>query len=255
MVSVSSLKEIDRYALDTLNSVINRCVAAYARFEFHTVFHTLHNYCSGELSALYLDILKDRLYCEETDGELRRAAQSALFHILDSLIRLLAPILVFTAEEVWGQFNAGKEKSESVHYTSFPGLVEGVGMTDDQRELWKTMFSVRQKVSKALEESRAAKNIGSSLEASVIIEGPDEILDSISRTEEIEDFFIVSEVKLQQIDPSQDPGPQSPPSDRIMVRINRVSGKKCPRCWKYASQLEPVPEYDEACPRCAGVVG
>jgi isoleucyl-tRNA synthetase len=252
---LSHMKEIDLYALDNLNNIIRRCEAAYARFEFHTVFHTLHNYCSQDLSALYLDILKDRLYCERANGPLRKAAQTTLYHILDSLVRLLAPILAFTCEEVWSQFNSGKDKPDSVHYTGFPDLIDGVDLSEKKREQWRTMFSVRQKVSKALEESRAAKKIGSSLEAEVVIQGPRDILDTLAETQDIEDFFIVSSVKLEELQEGIDPGSQSGAADRIIVKITRVSGEKCPRCWKYSADLKPVEGFDPACPRCAQVVG
>jgi len=101
MVAVDKMRELDRFALETLNGIIKRCTTAYEQYEFHTVFHTLHNYCTVELSSLYLDILKDALYCEKTDGPIRRSAQSALHHILSALVKLMSPILAFTAEEVW----------------------------------------------------------------------------------------------------------------------------------------------------------
>ncbi len=253
LVPPEEMKEIDLYALDTLNSVINRCVAAYSRFEFHTVFHGLHNYCSGELSAIYLDILKDRLYCENTEGPLRRAAQTALYHILDALVKLLSPILVFTAEEVWSQFNPGSEKAESIHYTGFPELIPGVELSQEKRDRWKVMFSVRHKVSKALEESRAAKQIGSSLEAKVVINGPKEIIETLEQAEDIEDFFIVSEVGLAHSNPKEES--ESRDMDAVEVSIQKVKGEKCPRCWKYADKLEDVKGYEPACPRCSSVVG
>ena len=126
MVPFDELRALDRYALSELNRIIERVKRAYDQFEFHMVFHTLHNYCTVDLSSLYLDILKDRLYCERTDGNLRRSAQTALHHILSALIRLMGPILAFTAEEVWSQFQQNGTERASVHLTSFPDTLDKV---------------------------------------------------------------------------------------------------------------------------------
>lgn len=254
MVPVDRMRDLDRFALDGLNRVIHRVNAAYRDFEFHVVFHTLYNYCSVDLSSLYLDILKDRLYVERSDGELRRSAQTALHHILNALVRLMAPILSFTAEEVWSAFVTGNDSPWSVHLSSFPGPVAGVELTEDQRSRWDTALLVRQHVSKALEESRAEKVIGSSLEAKVLIEAPDEVVDLISSIEEPKDFFIVSHLELRPTGRAPEQSEDESKVPGLRVTVSRAEGDKCPRCWVRTPEIGLSKEYPEVCLRCARVL-
>jgi isoleucyl-tRNA synthetase len=254
MVPVKDMEEMDRFALDTLNRTIERCLKAYERYDFHVVFHTLHNYCTVDLSSLYLDILKDRLYCEKTDGPLRRSAQSALYHVQSALVRLMAPILVFTAEEVWSRFAGNEARDRSVHLTAFPEPIPDVGLSEDQREKWITLLEIRQKVAKALEEARAEKLIGSSLEAKIVLEAPSAVLDLIAAIDEPHDFFIVSQLETRVTDEKVN---EEEPADKaagVTVEVKRADGEKCPRCWKYYTELFPIEDYPDACSRCAGVV-
>jgi len=252
MVPPERLRALDRFALDTLNRVVERVVRAYENFDFHVVFHSLYNYCTVDLSSLYLDILKDRLYCERSDGEYRRSAQTALHYILSALVRVMAPILTFTAEEVWSTFDAGKDKPSSVHLAPFPDPVPHVDLDEAERTNWKNMLVVRQVVSKALENARAAKQIGSSLEASVLIRVPDEIAYTISSMEDPEGFFIVSKLDVQQTGPTPEdwftivyPG---------VVEVTKAPGDKCPRCWVWSPAIGCDTVYPEVCPRCARVL-
>ena len=153
LMEPSQMRQLDRFALERLNRIIQRVRTAYNDFEFHTVFHTLYNYCTVDLSSLYLDILKDRLYVEKADGAMRRSAQTALYHILSALVRLMAPILSFTSEEVWSLFGKESGGESSVHLASFPEPIRGAEMADAERSRWETMVALRQEVSKALEES------------------------------------------------------------------------------------------------------
>ncbi len=254
MVAPANMRALDRYALDRLNRVIQRVTKAYDNFDFHVVFHTLYNYCTVDLSSLYLDILKDRLYVETTKGELRRSAQTALHHILSALVRLMAPVLVFTAEEVWSSFDADPRKLASVHMTGFPNLVEGVSLTDEERLRWDSMAALRQEVSKALEESRAAKLIGSSLEASVVIHAPEALAQTIRSMEDPEGFFIVSQLQVQGTDDPAAPTDGSNDLPGVRIEVKKAEGDKCPRCWVWSPQLGSDRDYPEVCPRCAGVL-
>jgi isoleucyl-tRNA synthetase len=249
MVPVNEMRQLDRFALYRLNGVISRIRKAYDDFEFHVVFHTLYNYCTVDLSSLYLDILKDRLYVEKTDGKLRRSAQSALYQILSALVKLMAPILVFTAEEVWAVFN--KDNAGTVHVTSFPDPVPGVDLTEEESVRWDLMSALRQDVAKALEEARASKVIGSSLEAKVLIQATDDMAKAVVDTQDPEGFFIVSQLEVQSTGPAPAESEELPPAK---ITVTRAEGGKCPRCWTWNPGVGADEVYTEVCPRCAGVL-
>ncbi len=254
MMPFDELRALDRYALSELNRIIERVKRAYDQFEFHMVFHTLHNYCTVDLSSLYLDILKDRLYCERSDGNLRRSAQTALHHILSALVRLMGPILAFTAEEVWAQFKQNGTDRGSVHLTSFPDILDKVEVAPEERARWEKVFALRKDVSKKLEEARAAKMIGSSLEAKILVEAPDEYIDAVLKTEQPEDFFIVSQLETTATGPTPEESDAGPGLPGVKITVSRVGGEKCPRCWKWSTGIGESKEYPDICPRCAGVM-
>jgi isoleucyl-tRNA synthetase len=254
MVPAEELMELDRFALDTLNGVIARVREAYDKFDFHVVFHTLYNYCTVDLSSFYLDILKDRLYCERAAGPKRRSAQTALYYILEALVELMAPVLAFTAEEVWSKMSADSDRAPSVHGSAFPEAVSRIELTSDERTRWETMAALRQDVNKALEEARAAKKIGSSLEAKVAINAPDEFIEAVKTTERPEDFFIVSELELKGTGPTPEEDEASGKLPGVTVDISSASGDKCPRCWIWSTEIGTDDTFAEVCPRCAGVL-
>ncbi len=246
------MRALDRFALDRLDKVIERVRKAYESFEFHIVFHTLYNYCSVDLSSLYLDILKDRLYVERTEGDLRRSAQTALHAILSALVKLMAPILAFTAEEVWSAFEAGPEKESSVHLTPFPETAAAEWLTDQEQKDWRELLVLRQVVSKALENARAAKIIGSSLEAKVTVSLPDDIADMIARMEDAEGFFIVSQLEIQRSGPVPDDWELLVTAQLSVV--SKAAGQKCPRCWTWSPKIGIDERFQDVCPRCARVL-
>jgi isoleucyl-tRNA synthetase len=254
LVSPDKMRTLDRFALYRLNQVIERVRKAYGTFDFHVVFHTLHNYCTVDLSALYLDILKDRLYCEQAHGPARKSAQSALYHVLSALVKLMAPILGFTAEEVWTNFPGSQGRAASVHLTSFPELIPDVALADDERLRWEKMLSLRQFVSKALEEARAQKHIGSSLEARVTIEAPKEIVEWARATEDPEGFFIVSQLETVVRDSARTWDSDEEMLSEVTVTVSRADGTKCSRCWMWTQDVGTDKNYPEICARCAGVM-
>ncbi len=254
MIPTDQLRELDRFALDRLNQIITRVRTAYEEFDFHIVFHTLYNYCTVDLSALYLDILKDRLYVERADGPLRRSSQTALYHILSSIVRLMAPILAFTAEEVWLAFRREDQETSGVHLTSFPQLIPGVSFDDDERSMWEIRSAVRQEVYKALEEARAAKLIGSSLEAKVQIEAPDRVAGAVAGMEDPDDYFIVSQVDIKSAGKTAEDVELEELMANIRVTVSKADGDKCPRCWVRDPEIGSVKDYPDVCPRCAGVL-
>lgn len=254
MIPTDQLRELDRFALDRLNQIITRVRTAYEEFDFHIVFHTLYNYCSVDLSALYLDILKDRLYVEKADGALRRSSQTALYHILSSIVRLMAPMLAFTAEEVWRAFKREGEETAGVHLTSFPQLIPGVSLNDEERATWEIRSAVRQEVYKALEESRAARLIGSSLEAKVILEAPDRVAGAVAGMEDPDDYFIVSQLEIRTTGQAAADTEMEELMANTRVSVSKAEGDKCPRCWVRDREIGSDKEYPEVCPRCAGVL-
>ncbi len=251
---LEELRPLDRYALNRFNKIIERVRKAYEEFEFHVCFHTLHNYCTVDLSSLYLDILKDRLYCELTAGPMRRSAQTALYEILSGLVRLMTPILAFTADEVWAHCPYDGDKPAAVHMTSFPEPIPGVEISAEEQKRWETMLTLRQTAARSLEEARASKLIGSSLEAKLIIEAPDEFVDAISATDDPEGFFIVSELETKATGATPDEEPASGKLPGVSVRVERVAGEKCPRCWVRASDIGSNSAHPDVCGRCASVL-
>ena len=244
MVDIDQLTSLDKYALTKLNWVMERVTRAYRDFDFHVVFHTLYNYCSVDLSSLYLDILKDRLYCEKKDGLKRRSAQTTLHLILTSLVKLMAPILSFTAEEVWQEFKHSESGIPSVHLAAFPEPLFSKSLSEFDTALWDGMVSLRQEVSKALEEARASKLIGSSLEAKVQINANADIVNSVRQIDDAEGFFIISQLSLLEM---AEDGPTE-------IIVSKAQGSKCPRCWIWSTEIGSDEPGHEVCPRCASVL-
>jgi isoleucyl-tRNA synthetase len=222
---------------------VRRVVGAYERYEFHTVFHSITNFCIVDLSAVYLDILKDRLYCSAAGDAGRKKAQSTLYEIQGALLRLLAPILAFTAEEAW-QFMPG-DKEASVHLARFPEPVPEYDNTVLCTR-WDTLLQVREQVLKQLELARERKEIGNSLEAHVTITASGETFELLhSRAALLPDMLIVSCVELVRSEGAAPAGDTA----TVSTVIKRAEGAKCQRCWKYHSNRHP-----ELCSRCEEAV-
>ncbi|MGQ9507825.1 MAG: isoleucine--tRNA ligase [Thermodesulfobacteriota bacterium] len=244
-VPYEELYEIDRWALHQLQKLIRRVREAYERFEFHLVYHRVQNFCAVEMSALYFDILKDRLYTFPSSSRGRRSAQTALYKILKSLTSLMAPILSFTAEEVWQHlpFEGGKEKKMSVHLTSFPNVEEDY-LNESLEERWEQIWEVREEVTKALEVARREKRIGLSLDAQVNLSLPEKLYSLIKPYEkELKTIFIVSSVTL------------TPGKNEVEVEVLKADGKKCERCWNYDLSVGKYLEHPTICERCFEALG
>jgi len=248
LIPDAQLMEIDRWILLRLQKLISRVREASVNFEFHVVYHSLHNFCTVDLGALYLDILKDRLYTSPPSSPQRRAAQTAFFKILDALVRLMATILSYTAEEVWEHIPGAKKQAESVHLALFPG-VESRYLDKELEERWELLLQVRGEVSKALEISRQDKLIGNSLEAGVTLHAPEKLLSFLRKNEgQLKDLFIVSQVELASAPPAG--AYPSPGVEGLSILIRRAQGKKCQRCWVYDSQVGLSAAHPSICPRC-----
>ena len=248
----TQLLELDRWILLRLQKLTSRLREAYANFEFHLVFHSLHNFCAVDLSSLYLDILKDRLYTSPAFSPQRRAAQTALFKILDGLVRLMATILSYTAEEVWEHLPGAKNRAESVHLTLFPD-VEQKYLDAKLEERWDLLLRVRGEVSKVLETARKDKLIGNSLEAAVTLSAPEKLISFLRENGKLlKDFFIVSQVEVVDSPP---PGScQSAEIEGLSLLVTRATGKKCERCWVYDPNVGESADSAMICPRCQAAI-
>ncbi|MBQ4051570.1 MAG: isoleucine--tRNA ligase, partial [Oscillospiraceae bacterium] len=248
-VSIEELTELDKWAMSRLDEVIAKAKVGYDAFDFHVAFHAIHNFCVVDMSSFYLDIIKDRLYCEKKDSVARRAAQTAMYDILSALTRLVAPILVFTAEEIWQHIPACEGLDmESVFYNDMP---EQTGITVADPALWETLAAVRMDVQKALELKRASKEIGKSLEAQVVLTCSDELYETLAPVSEmLPDLFIASQVVVEKGDAGELQGE----AEGLFVTVVRAEGDKCDRCWKFDFTVGSDAEHPTLCARCAAAV-
>jgi len=249
----NQLEEIDRWMLDRTAELVKKCREWYAGYEFHRVYHAIHDFCVVDLSSFYFDVLKDRLYTKAPKNKSRRSAQTAVWRISSALVRLGAPILVFTSEEIWKYLPKTTGEPESVHITVFPAVADlACNITKDTAEKWARLAQVRSAVLSALEQARAAKTIGGGLEAKVRLHAPPETVGLQNLLKEkvsgLPALFIVSQVLIDDV-----PAPGSAPSEplpSLSIAIERADGKKCDRCWNYSIYVGENSRYPTVCERC-----
>ena len=247
---VENMAELDRFILHRLHYVVKRCRAAYDAYEFHVIYHTLHNFCVVDLSSFYLDIIKDRVYTSPENSDSRKDAQTVMFMILDALVKIMAPILPFTAEEIYTHMPLGDGRKESVHMEDMVSIDD----TLENRELaakWENIRALRAEVTKALEEARKAKLIGHPLDAAVEIKLPQGDLEAqvASLDVDLNDIFIVSEARVVD---TLDGGDiyQGKEIEDLAIKVSKASGEKCERCWRFDENLGTDPDHPTTCPRC-----
>jgi len=245
------LLEIDRWAMSRLQGLIKRVTEAYERFEFHLVYHSIHNFCVVDMSSFYLDILKDRLYTFKRNSVERRAAQWVLYQVLSVMTRLMAPILSFTAEEIWG-FMPG-EKGESVFLSDFPQPDERY-IAHDLEVKWARLIAIRDEVNKALEISRREKFIGNSLEAKVKVFLKGDDYDLLSGYKDfLPTLFIVSAAEVLEIEPGEG-SYRSEEIPGLSISIERAPGRRCERCWNWSETVGSFEDAPDLCHRCHKVL-
>jgi isoleucyl-tRNA synthetase len=224
---------IDRWILERLDHVIADCRSAYEAFEFHKVYHTLNQFCAVDLSSLYIDITKDRMYCDAADSPRRRATQTVMHEIFSALCRLLAPVLAFTAEESWRH----SALAGSVHLEELPHPRDRQHEASNQvAELLK----LRAVIGQAIERARQEKLIGNALEAAVVLHSNSDVTTKISK-EELEEFFILSDLTVRQ-------------TDEASASVTKTAYKKCARCWRHRPAVGTSKEHPDLCDRCESVV-
>lgn len=255
MVSYDKLPEIDRWALLRLQRLIEKVLAGYRDYEFHVVYHAVHGFCTVDMSALYLDIIKDRLYTFGADSVQRRAAQTVLYQVLDALVRLITPILAYTAEEIWRYVPKVKDAPISVQLTDMPQINEDY-LDPELENKWERILMVRSVVTRSLEVARREKTIGNSLEALVELYVDNELYNFLSSLEEdLATIFIVSGVKLKQWEGPMPEGTDvSEEVPGLGVFVAKASGAKCERCWVYHEGVGKDNEHPALCPRCLEVI-
>src|SRR4029453_19257090 len=224
---------VDRWILERLNDVIADCRSAYEAFEFHKVYHALNQFCAVDLSSLYIDITKDRMYCDAADSSRRHATQTVMHEIFSVLCRLLAPVLAFTAEESWRHSALGG----SVHLEEFPHPRDWQHEASNQVA---ELLRLRGVIGQAIERPRTEKLIENGLEAGVVLHSNSDVTTKISK-EELEEFFILSDLPVRQ-------------ADDASASVTKTAYKKCARCWRHRPAVGTSKEYPDLCDRCESVV-
>jgi len=253
LVSFGDMPELDRWALARLNKLIASVKASYEKYEYHTIYHAIHNFCTVDMSNFYLDIIKDRLYCEEEHGILRRSAQSVMYITLDALVRMLAPILAFTTEEIWALMphRSGVER-DSVLYNPMHEPNAEYTFTPELEAMWDDIMDLRTDVYKALELARIGKIIGKSLEAEVTLSFSESAYAAFEKIadKDFKTLFIVSDVHI--LKDAADSNDED--STGLTVDVKASKEPKCVRCWKHDKDVGKCGEHPELCPRCLDVV-
>ncbi len=245
------LDEIDRWMLERTAELVTKCREWYAAYDFHRVYHAIHDFCVVDLSAFYFDVLKDRLYTKAAQSKSRRSAQTAVWKITSALVRLIAPVLVFTTEEIWRYLPKAKGDQPSVHMAEFPDAESLVAKIDPQeKDAWEDLAKVRSAVLVKLEDARNAKSIGGSLEAKVSLYSSHPKLQATlkSYAAQLPALFIVSQVQVLEAAPAASDADES---FGLSIRIEKADGKKCDRCWNYSTHVGENSRYPTICERCS----
>ena len=253
MVSVDEMLELDRWAMMKLNQLVAKVIKGYDDYEFHVVLHAIHNFCVVDMSNFYLDVIKDRLYCD--DGLKRRSAQTAIYKILDALVRMLAPILCFTADEIWKAMpHCDDADLRNVALNDMPKVDEAYAFDDAAAEKWNRVIAFRDDVNKALEGARNAKVIGKPLEAWITIYANDEAAEVLNAwdADDLAALCIVSKLRVIK---GEGDGICGESFEGIKIAVERASGEKCERCWMYVDSVGTDAKHPTLCCRCASVVG
>ncbi len=246
-VKYNDMLEIDKWALLRLNNLIKNTTKNYEDFNFHLVYHDINQFCVSDMSNFYLDIIKDRLYTSKADSTERRSAQTAMYIILDSLVKILAPMICYTAEEIWSYMpHLKEENTESVMLNYWP---ETKAEYENQElgEKWNHILELKEIVAKELEIARAEKVIGHSLNAKVTLFADEKEYEFLKENkEQLETVFIVSELQIE-LKPEEQ-------KEKLVVKVEVAKGEKCERCWKYSTTVGEDKENPTICHRCSEAI-
>ncbi len=250
----ADLLEIDRWAMSRLHGLIKKTTAAYEGFDFHEVFHSIYNFCVVDMSSFYLDILKDRLYTFKSDSPERRAAQWVLYRIVSDMTRLIAPILSFTAEEIWRYIPAHPDKAGSIFLSGFPEADDKYIDTDLEAK-WEKLINIRDEANKALELKRRDKLIGNALDAELTLYLGEEDLALLGQYRDfLPALFIVSKVDMQPSVGAIGGAYESPDIKGLYMVVGKAPGEKCERCWNRSTFVGTFSDHPGVCERCHSVL-
>ncbi|MCC3732959.1 isoleucine--tRNA ligase [Rouxiella badensis] len=242
---------LDRWAVGRAKAAQEEIVAAYDRYDFHGVVQRLMQFCSVEMGSFYLDIIKDRQYTAKSDSVARRSCQTALYYIAEALVRWMAPIMSFTADEIWSVLPGAREKFVFTEewYDGLFGLAENEAMND---EFWSELLKVRGEVNKVLEQARADKRLGGSLEASVTLYADDALAAKLnSLGNELRFVLLTSGAKVAALADADENAIPSELLKGLKIGLEKAEGEKCPRCWHFTTDVGHNPAHPEVCGRCA----
>ena len=254
LVPFAEMQDLDKWALIRFNKLVARMHTAYERYEFHAIYHGVHNFCAVEMSSFYLDIIKDRLYCDAADSPSRRSAQSTIFIILDGLVRMIAPILAFTSEEIWAAMPHRKtDDSSSVLFNQIPQSDPAYAFAPGQEERWNNLLALRNDVNKALEMARAEKIVGKPLDAEITLTvgKAAESAFSSMKDEDFAHLFIVSKVNVRYGEGDGYEGEEFP---GVTVGVSPCEAPKCARCWTHDEDVGASSAHPALCPRCIAAI-
>ena len=250
LTPAEDMEELDKWVLTKLNHLIATVRKAYNNYEFHVVTHEMNDFCVVELSSFYLDIIKDRLYCEAADGLRRRSAQTALYLILDAMAKLFAPILAFTCDEIWQSMpHRDGDDTRNVLLNQMPEALSSYTLDDAAMEKWSLIMKLRQDVNSVLEKARADKRIGKALEAHVTLMTDDAAIPALCKDLNLAEICIVSACTWDSHESGAEIG-QGVNLPALSIGVSEAKGEKCPRCWMHTQNAN----NEGLCPRCAAVI-
>ena len=250
LVAPKDMEELDKWALTKLGELVATVRKAYDSYEFHAITHDINDFCVVELSSFYLDILKDRLYCEEKDGLRRRSAQTALYLIVDALAKLFAPILAYTCDEIWQSMPHGDQDDQrNVLLNQMPANFDAYALDADAMAKWEMVMKLRQDVNGVLEKARADKRIGKALEARVTLQSADETIKTACEGLNLAEICIVSACDWETPEEGAEVA-QGVNFPSLTIGVAEAKGEKCPRCWMHSTAANA----EGLCPRCAAVI-
>jgi isoleucyl-tRNA synthetase len=244
------MEELDKWVLTKLDALVKFCHKAYNNYEFHVVSHAINDFCVVELSSFYLDIIKDRLYCDEANGLRRRSALTALYLIVDAMAKLFAPILAYTCDEIWQAMpHSSNDDIRNVLLNQMPESFDAYALDDATMAKWDTVMKLRQDVNGVLEKARADKRIGKALEARVTLQTADEAIKAACDGLNLAEICIVSACDWAENEEGAEVA-QGVNFPALTIGVSEAKGEKCPRCWMHSTEANA----EGLCPRCAAVI-
>lgn len=250
-VAVEEMVELDKWAIAKVRTLQQEVIEAYDAFDFHVIYQKLHNFCAMDMGSFYLDIIKDRQYTAATESTARRSCQTAMYHIIETLTRLMAPILSFTADEVWGCMPCGQRESSVFISQWYQGFPE-VGQVDEQK--WQLLRTVRDEVNKALEQKRKDKSLGAALEAEVTLYAAGESFNYLNTLENELRFLLITSSAI--VLPMAQAGSNAEQTELSELKLEVIASEhsKCERCWHRRNDVGSNAEHPTLCQRCVGNV-